>query len=113
MVVQSRFEEAGDVVGIITRGPEPLASQFSTSYGMVTNLLSTRTMEEARAFVSRSFNNYLGPLPLVLPSSTHGKARDIPKPQTCNPSQRHGNARGNPKPYIQSPIPSLICLRVH
>eukprot|EP00884_Botryococcus_braunii_P013752 jgi/Botrbrau1/22378/Bobra.0002s0055.1 len=60
VVVQSRFEEAGDAVGIIARGPEPLASQFSTSYSMVTNLLSTRTLDEARAFISRSFNNYLG-----------------------------------------------------
>lgn len=46
--------------GIIMRGPEALQSQFSTSYGMVLNLLHSRSLAEAREFIQRSFSNYLG-----------------------------------------------------
>lgn len=35
-------------------------SQFTTGYSMVLNLLYTRTLEEARAFLDRSFAAYLG-----------------------------------------------------
>ena len=58
--MQSRFEDPTDAQGIIARGPEALQSQFSSGFGMVLNLLHTRSMDEARAFVQRSFNNYLG-----------------------------------------------------
>lgn len=34
--------------------------QFTTGYSMVLNLLYTRTLEEARAFLDRSFAAYLG-----------------------------------------------------
>lgn len=60
MVLQNRFEEAEAAHQIITGGPEPLQSQFSTGFGMVLNLLQTRTQEEAKAFIQRSFSNYLG-----------------------------------------------------
>ena len=60
MVLQSRFEDPADAQGIIARGPEALQSQFASGFGMVLNLLHTRSLEEARAFVQRSFNNYLG-----------------------------------------------------
>ena len=60
VVMQSRFEDPTDAQGIIARGPEALQSQFSSGFGMVLNLLHTRSMDEARAFVQRSFNNYLG-----------------------------------------------------
>lgn len=60
MVLQSRFEDPADAQGIIARGPEALASQFSSGFGMVLNLLQTRSLDEARAFVQRSFDNYLG-----------------------------------------------------
>lgn len=60
VVVQSRFEDPADAQGIIARGPEALQSQFASGFGMVLNLLHTRSLEEARAFVQRSFNNYLG-----------------------------------------------------
>ena len=36
------------------------ALQFTTGYSMVLNLLYTRTLEEARAFLDRSFAAYLG-----------------------------------------------------
>lgn len=40
--------------------PTPLSNlQFTASYGLVLNLLSVYTLEEARAFVQRSFGNFL------------------------------------------------------
>ena len=66
VVLQSRFEDPADAQGIIARGPEALQSQFSSGFGMVLNLLHTRSMDEARAFVQRSFNNYLGARSCVL-----------------------------------------------
>ncbi len=65
-MLQSRFEDPTDAQGIIARGPEALQSQFSSGFGMVLNLLHTRSMDEARAFVQRSFNNYLGACSCVL-----------------------------------------------
>ena len=69
MVLQSKFEDAEDAQGIIARGPEALQSQFSSGFGMVLNLLHTRPMEAARAFVQRSFDNYLGARPLAAHAS--------------------------------------------
>ena len=54
---------------IIRKGPERLQSQFAAGYGMVLNLLYSRSLEEAKAFIDRSFNTYLSQ-PLV-PSSLH------------------------------------------
>lgn len=48
MVLPTRFEGAETAARIIGAGPEPLASRFSTSYGMVLNLLSVYTLEQAR-----------------------------------------------------------------
>lgn len=47
---------------IIRKGPERLQSQFAAGYSMVLNLLYTRTLEEARAFIDRSFSSYMGTL---------------------------------------------------
>lgn len=44
---------------IIRKGPERLQSQFAAGYGMVLNLLYSRTLQEAKAFIDRSFNTYL------------------------------------------------------
>ena len=60
VVVQSRWEEPNTAYEIIRRGPEPLRSQFSTTYGMALNLLYYRSMKDARAFLDRSFLQYLG-----------------------------------------------------
>ncbi len=79
VILQSRYEEPGDAVGIISRGPEPLASQFTTGYSMVLNVLSTRTLSEARSFISRSFNNYLGKTS-SLPRPLHVYPLPLPKP---------------------------------
>lgn len=60
MILQSRFEDAADAAALIGRGPEALQSQFRSGYGMALNLLHSRSLDEARAFIQRSFDNYLG-----------------------------------------------------
>jgi superfamily II RNA helicase len=40
VIVQTSFEGAEDAVRCILTGPEPLVSQFTTTYGMVLNLLA-------------------------------------------------------------------------
>jgi superfamily II RNA helicase len=60
VILQNRFEEPENAHHIVTKGPEALQSQFSAGYGMVLNLLHTRTQEEAKVFIQRSFSNYLG-----------------------------------------------------
>ena len=59
VVLPTKFEGAEDGVRIIAGGPEPLTSQFSTSYGMVLNLLSCYSLDQAREFLSRSFGQYM------------------------------------------------------
>jgi hypothetical protein len=46
-----RFEGAEAAHSIIAAGPEPLQSQFTTSYSLVLNLLSVYSLEEARDFL--------------------------------------------------------------
>ena len=60
VILQSKWEDPSFAWDIIRKGPEPLRSQFSTGYGMVLNLLYTRSLEEARAFLDRSFSRFLG-----------------------------------------------------
>lgn len=59
VVLPTRFEGAEAGANIIAAGPEPLSSQFSTSYGMVLNLLSVYSLDQARDFLSKSFGRYL------------------------------------------------------
>ena len=63
VVLHSRWEQPQVAAAIIGAGPEPLQSQFATGYNMAANLLRTRSLEEARAFIERSFGNYLGASP--------------------------------------------------
>ena len=60
VVLHSRWEEPKIAATIIGAGPEPLQSQFATGYNMAANLLRARSLDEARAFIERSFGNYLG-----------------------------------------------------
>lgn len=53
--VSCRFEGARAAYSIIARGPEQIMSQFSVSYGMVLNLLSTRSLQACEHFLARSF----------------------------------------------------------
>ena len=59
VILQNRYEEGEVAWDIIRKGPERLQSQFAAGYGMVLNLLYTRTLDEAKAFIGRSFNTYL------------------------------------------------------
>ena len=59
-MLQSRFDEPEALLDLLKKGPEPLQSHFATGYGMVLKVLHQRTMASARAFVERSFYNYLG-----------------------------------------------------
>ena len=62
VVLQSKWEDAESAWDIIKRGPESLKSQFTTGYGMVLNLLYTRSVPEAQAFLDKSFSRYMGGL---------------------------------------------------
>ena len=64
MIVQSRWEEAAQAAALLAKGPEPLRSRFGVGFGTALNLLATRSLDDARAFVQRSFANYLGARPL-------------------------------------------------
>ncbi|KAG7672839.1 hypothetical protein Ndes2437B_g02819 [Nannochloris sp. 'desiccata'] len=59
VIVQSRWEDPEFAYDIIRKGPEPLRSQFTTNYGMALNLLWSRTMEEAKEFLDRSYARHL------------------------------------------------------
>lgn len=62
VTVQTPFEGAKEAAYLATAKPDPLASQFTPSYGMVLNLLQTHTIEEAKELVERSFGQYLSTL---------------------------------------------------
>jgi len=73
VIVQSRWEEAAQAAALLAAGPEPLRSQFGVGFGTALNLLATRSLDEARAFVQRSFANYLGaPRPALPPPPPGG-----------------------------------------
>ncbi|KAL3144002.1 hypothetical protein ABBQ32_003810 [Trebouxia sp. C0010 RCD-2024] len=59
VILQNGYEEGQVAWDIIRKGPERLQSQFAAGYGMVLNLLYTRSLQEAKAFIDRSFNSYL------------------------------------------------------
>ncbi|KAL0028996.1 hypothetical protein WJX77_010606 [Trebouxia sp. C0004] len=59
VILQNRYEEGDVAWDIIKKGPERLQSQFAAGYGMVLNLLYSRSLDEAKAFIDRSFNSYL------------------------------------------------------
>jgi superfamily II RNA helicase len=62
VAVQTRFEGAKEASYLATAKADPLASQFTPSYGMVLNLLQTHTLDEAQELVERSFGQYLSTL---------------------------------------------------
>lgn len=59
VTVQTRFEGTKEAVKLTTKEVEPLRSQFTPSYGMVLNLLQTRSLAEAKELVESSFNQHL------------------------------------------------------
>ena len=65
VILQNRYEEGEVAWDIIKKGPERLQSQFAAGYGMVLNLLYSRTLDEAKAFIDRSFNSDLSKIQLA------------------------------------------------
>lgn len=59
VTVQTPFEGTKEAVKLTTKEVEPLRSQFTPSYGMVLNLLQTRSLVEAKELVESSFNQHL------------------------------------------------------
>lgn len=59
IVLRSRREGAKEAFKILTAGVDALESKFTPNYGMVLNLLSTRSLEDAKVLVERSFGNFL------------------------------------------------------
>lgn len=70
VILQNGYEEGQVAWDIIRKGPERLQSQFAAGYGMVLNLLYTRSLQEAKAFIDRSFNSYLSERPWLPCQST-------------------------------------------
>lgn len=64
VTLQTPFEGAKEAAYLATSKPDPLVSQFTSSYGMVLNLLQTHTIEEAKELIERSFGQYLANLHL-------------------------------------------------
>ncbi|MDJ0799228.1 MAG: RNA helicase [Calothrix sp. MO_167.B12] len=64
VTLQTPFEGAKEAAYLATSKPDPLVSQFTSSYGMVLNLLQTHSLEEAKELVERSFGQYLANLHL-------------------------------------------------
>lgn len=59
VLLQSPFEGPIEAFRVVTSEVDELQSHFTPSYGMVLNLLQTRTMEDARSLVERSFGAFL------------------------------------------------------
>lgn len=63
--MQSPFEGAEEAVAILSKGVEPLKSQFTVDYGMALGLLQSYSISEAKSLVEKSFGNYLGTKVLI------------------------------------------------
>lgn len=77
VALQTPYEGVGEAYRLAVSEPDPLISQFTPSYGMVTNLLQTHSLLGARRLVECSFGQYLADL------------RSAPQRQNINDLQRH------------------------
>jgi superfamily II RNA helicase len=59
VTVQTPFEGAKEASFLATSKADPLVSQFTSSYGMVLNLLQIHRLEEVKELIERSFGRYL------------------------------------------------------
>jgi superfamily II RNA helicase len=59
VIMQSPFEGPIEAFRTVTSDVDALRSHFTPSYGMVLNLLHTRSMDDARSLVERSFGAFL------------------------------------------------------
>ncbi|MFN3926354.1 MAG: DEAD/DEAH box helicase [Pseudanabaenaceae cyanobacterium] len=65
VTLQTPYEGVGEAYRLAVAEPDPLISQFTPSYGMVTNLLQTHSLMEAKKLVECSFGQYLAGLRLA------------------------------------------------
>lgn len=59
VIMQSPYEGPIEAYRTVTSKVDALRSHFTPSYGMVINLLQTRSLEDARSLVERSFGAFL------------------------------------------------------
>ncbi|MCC2670562.1 MAG: DSH-like protein, partial [Armatimonadetes bacterium] len=59
VVVGNPYQTVAEAQALATAPPDPLASHFTPTYGMVLNLLQRHTLEECEFLVSRSFGEFL------------------------------------------------------
>ncbi len=59
VILHHPFESVQDAARLAVAPPDPLASRFSPSYGMVLNLLETHTPDQAKDLIEASFGQYL------------------------------------------------------
>lgn len=90
----------------LTLFPPSLPLQFSTGYGMVLNLLYTRSLQGARAFLDRSFSRYLGGI------GTQASAGSSPRHPCPIPALALyvGGLKGDswPQPDPKHPLPAPV-----
>lgn len=59
VILRSRFEGVLEAFRVVTADVDELKSQFMPTYGMVLNLLQTRSLQDAKKLIDRSFGNFL------------------------------------------------------
>lgn len=59
VIMQSQYEGPIEAFRAVTSDVDALRSHFTPSYGMVLNLLQTRSIDDARSLVDRSFGAFL------------------------------------------------------
>jgi superfamily II RNA helicase len=59
VIMQSPYEGPLEAFKTVTSSVDKLHSHFTPSYGMVLNLLQTRSLEDAKSLVERSFGSFL------------------------------------------------------
>jgi superfamily II RNA helicase len=59
VMMQSRNEGPLEAFRVVTSDVDSLCSHFSTTYGMALNLVQTRSFDDARSLVERSFGSFL------------------------------------------------------
>lgn len=59
VIMHSRFEGVLDAFRVVTSDVDALTSRFTPNYGMVLNLLQTRSLDDSKSLVERSFGNFL------------------------------------------------------
>lgn len=59
VILRSRFEGVLDAFRVVTADVDALKSKFMPTYGMVLNLLQTRSLDDSRKLIERSFGNFL------------------------------------------------------